>query len=59
MNAYALILHLKHLFRNKANYSPNTRSSDVRSWDAKLAAFAVVITFACALLFWLAPAVKA
>ena len=29
------------------------------SWDAKLAAFAVVITFACALLFGLAPAVKA
>ena len=29
------------------------------SWDAKLAAFAVVITFACALLFGLAPAVEA
>lgn len=29
------------------------------SWDAKLSAFAVVITFACALLFGLAPAVEA
>ncbi|HXO05427.1 MAG TPA: ABC transporter permease [Candidatus Sulfotelmatobacter sp.] len=29
------------------------------SWDAKLAAFAVAITFACALLFGLAPAVEA
>ena len=29
------------------------------SWDAKLAAFAVVITFACALFFGLAPAMEA
>jgi putative ABC transport system permease protein len=29
------------------------------SWDAKLAAFALVITFTCALLFGLAPAVEA